>query len=141
VREYAELEAFLKNAPTYLMTMTMTMTMTMPDIDKCFTNKLKGIFLEYYRRGEGFPDFKLSTKGFNMAPQTLRRKLKTENTNYKEIKDAIRRDLAIGKLMHENLPVADIAVQLGFLEPASFARAFKQWTGLSPAKYRSSLQL
>ncbi len=132
VRNHAELKAFLKKAPADLM--------VMPSIDKSLSTKLKGILLEHYRRGEGFPDFSHIATALNMGPQTLRRKLKLENASYNEIKDAIRRDLAIDKLVHENMPVADIGLQLGFVEPASFTRAFKQWTGVSPAKYRSSLK-
>ncbi|MEC8428056.1 MAG: AraC family transcriptional regulator, partial [Pseudomonadota bacterium] len=54
------------------------------------------------------------------------------------IKDSLRRDIAIDKLVNENLSIAEIGQILGFVEPASFTRAFKQWTGVSPAEYRAA---
>lgn len=68
--------------------------------------------------------------------RSLRRHLLEEGTSYQLLLDELRRDLAIEKLYVQHLPVADVAEQLGFAEPRSFSRAFKQWTGASPRRYQ-----
>ncbi|MBH2031514.1 MAG: AraC family transcriptional regulator [Pseudomonadales bacterium] len=85
---------------------------------------------------QGFPDFTIVASAFNMAPQTLRRKLALEGTPYQAIKDNIRRDFAIFHLTQRYLPINEIALKVGFTEPGAFIRAFKSWTGVTPGDYR-----
>ncbi len=41
------------------------------------------------------------------------------------------------KLLHDkNKSISDIAMECGFTDPAGFARTFKEFTGVSPTKYR-----
>jgi AraC-like DNA-binding protein len=77
---------------------------------------------------------KLST-----TTQTLRRHLRDEGTGFAQLRDDIRCDLAIDKLHFQRLSVNETAAQLGFSEPRSFSRAFKQWTGVSPSAYQAAL--
>ncbi|BFM04980.1 AraC family transcriptional regulator [Halioxenophilus aromaticivorans] len=72
-----------------------------------------------------------------MTSRTLRRKLTEEGTSFQLLKDEMRRDTAIHYLSQPNQPISQIATLLGFSEPAAFARAFKQWTGVPPSVYRS----
>lgn len=72
----------------------------------------------------------------HMTARTLRRKLIDEDTSFQALKDDVRRDAAIHYLNQPSLPISQISRQLGFSEPAAFTRAFKQWTGVSPAGYR-----
>ncbi|GAA5317552.1 MAG: AraC family transcriptional regulator [Candidatus Pelagadaptatus aseana] len=125
---YEELKEFLKHAPADLL--------VTPGTDNTFTTRIKGMVLTQQRAGLGLPDFISVARELCVSPQTLRRKLQAENTSYQNIKDGLRRDIAIDKLVNENLSVAEIGQLLGFVEPASFTRAFKQWTGISPAEYR-----
>lgn len=108
-----------------------------PGSDNTFTTRIKGMVLAQQRAGLGLPDFISVAAELCVSPQTLRRKLQAENTSYQNIKDSLRRDIAIDKLVNEHLSVAEIGQLLGFVEPASFTRAFKQWTGVSPAEYRT----
>lgn len=89
--------------------------------------------------GNNFPDFSMICEKLNMTPQTLRRRLKEENTSYQEIKDSIRKDAAQFYLAKEELSVDEIALMMGFSEASSFHRAFKKWTGKTPAGYRRDL--
>lgn len=83
-----------------------------------------------------FPDFGEICDKLNMTPQTLRRRLKEEQTSYQAIKDDIRRDAAVFYLSKPELSIDEIALMMGFSEASSFHRAFKKWTGLTPAGYR-----
>lgn len=73
-----------------------------------------------------------------MTPQTLRRRLRDEGHGFQALKDALRRDTAIACLARPELALIDIAQQLGFSEASTFARAFKQWTGVAPGEYRQT---
>ncbi len=125
-----ELRVFLEHAPADLM--------VTPGTDNSYATRIKGIALRQQREGRGFPDFVTVASELCVSPQTLRRKLQAEDTSYQTLKDDLRRDIAIDKLVNEKLSVAEIGQLLGFVEPASFTRAFKQWTGVSPAQYRSN---
>jgi AraC-like DNA-binding protein len=133
IRDWSEVREFLKHAPADLM--------LKPGNDDRFATRIKALLLEQHRTGNGLPDVSQAAESLNMTPSTLRRKLQAENTRYLHIKNTIRRDLAIDKLVSGDLPVNDIGLQLGFVEVSSFARAFRQWTGFSPAEYRLKVKL
>jgi len=73
-----------------------------------------------------------------MTPQTLRRRLRDEGHGYQELKDALRRDVAIELLAQPELTLIDIANRVGFSEASTFHRAFKKWCGVAPGEYRST---
>lgn len=83
-----------------------------------------------------WPSFAALAAELDMAASTLHRRLELEGTTFRQIKDALRRDLAIDRLAHSAASVAQIAGELGFAEPSAFHRAFKLWTGLRPGDYR-----
>lgn len=85
-----------------------------------------------------WPTFEELAARFHMAVSTVRRQLLAEGQSYTQIKDALRRDLAIEYLSHSREPVSDIAQKLGFAEASAFHRAFQKWTGESPGAYRQS---
>ncbi len=72
-------------------------------------------------------------------PQTLRRRLSTEGTTFKEIKSQVRRDTALHFLGKQGLSIEEIAHRAGFSESSAFIRAFKGWTGVTPYTYRKGL--
>jgi AraC-like DNA-binding protein len=83
------------------------------------------------------PDFESVAFQLNTSSQTLRRRLKDEDTSFQAIKDQVRRDLAIYYLSDNSLSINEIALKVGFTEPSTFHRAFKKWTGITPGDYRS----
>ena len=74
-------------------------------------------------------------------PQTLRRKLKSENTNYQLIKTQVRRDIAVHQLGKAENSIALVAEKSGYAEPSAFIRAFKTWTGFTPLQFRKGLKI
>ncbi|WP_396587609.1 AraC family transcriptional regulator [Bermanella sp. R86510] len=83
------------------------------------------------------PDFESVAYKLNTSSQTLRRRLKEENTSFQAIKDQVRRDIAIYYLGDPQHSINDIALKVGFTEPSTFHRAFKKWTGVTPGDYRT----
>jgi AraC-like DNA-binding protein len=79
---------------------------------------------------------KIATR-LNMTSRTLRRKLTSEGSRFQQLKDNARRDQAINLFENASLTIAEIGQRVGFTEPATFTRAFKQWTGVSPSTYRN----
>ena len=85
--------------------------------------------------GEDWPTLAGLAAEFRMTPSTLRRHLEREGSSYRDIKDRLRRDAAIGHLTQGRLSVGEVGLLLGFREPSAFHRAFKKWTGVRPGEY------
>jgi AraC-like DNA-binding protein len=88
----------------------------------------------------GMPSFTAVAESLHMSESSLRRRLQKENTSYQALKDEIRCEVAIDKLLNEKAKVADLAEYLGFTEPSSFVRSFKSWTGQTPKSYRERIE-
>ena len=71
----------------------------------------------------------------NRSLSTLQRQLAAENTNYKEIREHTRRDLAEQYVREGHYSLSQIAYLLGFSDQSNFSRAFRRWTGHSPGTY------
>ncbi|MES2424990.1 MAG: AraC family transcriptional regulator [Pseudomonadota bacterium] len=72
----------------------------------------------------------------NVSTRTLHRQLHEEGASLQALKDEVRQSRAMELLGRSSRPVKQIAMAVGFGNEKSFARAFRQWTGESPADYR-----
>jgi AraC-like DNA-binding protein len=88
---------------------------------------------------ETMPELNEVATALDIHPQTLRRRLSSEGTNFKEIKNQLRRDTALHFLGKQGLSIEEIAYRAGFSESSAFIRAFKGWTGVTPYTYRKGL--
>ena len=68
--------------------------------------------------------------------RTLQRRLATEGTTYAAVVERARRTLAERHLAERGLSVAEVAFLLDDSEPSVFHRAFRRWTGQTPAEFR-----
>ncbi len=127
VRTQRDLSYFLKNSPADLI--------TLPGEAQSYRASIRALLLHQDADVLTCPPFERLAEHFNVSAQTLRRRLKREGSSYPRIKDEIRRDLAIEKLLSQKLSVTDVARMLGFSESRSFTRAFKHWTGQTPTAY------
>ncbi|MFV3131832.1 AraC family transcriptional regulator [Niveispirillum sp. KHB5.9] len=119
---------------------------------QAFLNQAPESFLVKYRNPDGYsrrvanllrrrppadwPVADAAAAALRCSPATLRRMLRQEGTSFQAIKDRLRLELARDALARPDLSIADITALLGFAEPAAFNRAFRQWTGTTPARYR-----
>ena len=76
----------------------------------------------------------------HMSPRSLQRRLTSEGTSFAKVLFELRRDLAQRYLRDERIAIGEVGFLLGFLDVAAFQRAFKRWTGSTPAQYRRSAQ-
>ncbi|MFT3922048.1 MAG: AraC family transcriptional regulator [Myxococcales bacterium] len=72
-----------------------------------------------------------------MSPRSLRRRLSDEGHSLSALVDEVRREVALTELGNPEMPIKRIADRVGFSEVSAFHRAFKRWTGLTPARYRA----
>ncbi|PXC00870.1 helix-turn-helix transcriptional regulator, partial [Pseudomonas aeruginosa] len=119
------LKQFLQHSPADLL--------ARPDGGDSLTSQIRRLLGRDCRR---WPDLDQVARQLHMSSQTLRRHLREEGGSFQQLKDHLRRDLAIYHLGRDELSIQDIAEQLGFSEPSAFHRAFKKWTGLTPGAYR-----
>lgn len=71
-----------------------------------------------------------------LSPKQLRSRLAREGASFSEILARQRMSHAETCLSETALPLDAIATMLGYSESTSFGRAFRRWSGLSPAEYR-----
>jgi AraC-like DNA-binding protein len=76
-----------------------------------------------------------------MSPRTLMRQLKEEGASLQALKDEVRQARAQDLLLRTSRPIKQVAEASGFQNEKSFMRAFKGWTGQSPAEFRQNLEL
>ena len=130
IRTQRELASFLRDSPSGLM--------TLPEDAASYRSRIRRRILEPAVDALELPTFEVLAQEFGLSAQTLRRRLRAEGSSYPRIKDELRLDLAIEKLVLSHLSVAEIASQLGFSEARAFTRAFRHWTGQTPSEYRRS---
>jgi AraC-like DNA-binding protein len=85
----------------------------------------------------GQPETADIAQRLGVSQRTLARRLASEDVTFFEVLDAFRADLARRYLTEPGLSVSEIAWLLGYRETSAFSRAFKRWTGKSPAQART----
>ena len=74
----------------------------------------------------------------HMSSRTLHRQLKDEGASLQQLKDEVRSERAKDLLYRTGKPLKQVAAACGFRNEKSFLRAFRQWTGVTPAEFRSA---
>lgn len=72
----------------------------------------------------------------HLSERSLQRRLDDEGTRFADLVDEVRRELALRYIADDRLALGEVAYLLGFAEPSPFHRAFKRWTGTTPAAAR-----
>lgn len=87
----------------------------------------------------GTPSENGIAKAVSLSARSLQRRLAEQRTSFSDLLANVRRELAERYVLDHGLPVTEISYLLGFSDLSSFSRAFKRWTGRSPAEARRSL--
>ena len=74
----------------------------------------------------------------HVSARTLHRQLKEEGASLQQLKDEVRLERARDLLYRTDKPLKQVAAAVGFRNEKSFGRAFRAWTGVAPAQFRSS---
>ena len=83
------------------------------------------------------PDMRAIARQLAFSERTLQRRLADEGTRFQDVLTQARRELAREYLANRQLEMADVAFLLGFDDQNSFFRAFRQWEGETPSRWRA----
>jgi AraC-like DNA-binding protein len=73
---------------------------------------------------------------FSMHSRTLNRRLNAFGTSFQQLVDACSLEIAQQMLESSAMEVRQIALALGYADPSAFTRAFRRWSGTTPAQWR-----
>ncbi len=83
-----------------------------------------------------FPPITAVAKQLGMSTRTLKRRLADHDTTFSALRDEQRLQRALLLLDNRELSIGEVAMGLGYSELSNFTRAFRKWTGMTPAAYR-----
>jgi AraC-like DNA-binding protein len=73
-----------------------------------------------------------------MSTRTVQRRLEESGTSYQEVVDDVRAAMARTLLRDRSRSIIDVAFELGYADLKGFYRAFRRWTGTTPAEFRAT---
>lgn len=73
-----------------------------------------------------------------MSTRTVQRRLEEAGTSYQDLVDDVRAAMACTLLRDRARSIIDVAFELGYADLKGFYRAFRRWTGTTPAEFRAS---
>ena len=87
----------------------------------------------------GDPKIEHIAQKLHLPAWTLRRKLAAQGTQFRQLINQTRYDLASNYIRDTDLTFGEISWLLGFSSPEAFQRAFKRWTQQTPGEFRSAV--
>ena len=100
-----------------------------------FLSSVKSIIRTQIGFGALSRDSVCRTLGLNA--RTFAHRLETNGVTYSGLAEEAKFEAA-QSLLRKDKPIAEIAAALGFAEPSAFTRAFKAWSGATPARWRAA---
>jgi AraC-like DNA-binding protein len=67
----------------------------------------------------------------------VQRRLEQHGTSYQDLVDDVRATMARTLLKDRTRSIIDVAFELGYADLKGFYRAFRRWTGATPAEWRA----
>jgi AraC-like DNA-binding protein len=86
------------------------------------------------------PEITDVAKELGMSCRTLQRRITEESTSFRQLVGDARRELARQYLLQPSLQLTEAACLLGYEDPNSFFRAFREWEGTTPGEWRTLQQ-
>ena len=73
-----------------------------------------------------------------LSKRTLSRRLVEQGTTFRHELNRVQERVAKSYLRNGRIPLAEIALLVGYEDQSSFTRAFKQWTGVTPGHWQEN---
>ncbi len=96
-----------------------------------YSDRLKSRLRETLPR---LPDMAEVARALDLSERSLRRRLSDEGTTFSQVLEQSQAELAHELLDRPGVSVKEVAFELGFDTVSGFYRAFRRWTGRSPAR-------
>lgn len=84
----------------------------------------------------GSPSLAAAADAAGVSVRTLQRRLNDAGLTYSRLLEEARHQAALHLLGDRTVKIVDVALELGYSDPANFTRAFRRWTGTSPRSAR-----
>jgi AraC-like DNA-binding protein len=101
--------------------------------EKSVTNRIRQFLIT---RWPELPSMESIARNLGYDVRTLRRHLLDEGSSFRDVKDSVRKNIALEYLQQTQMSIDEIALAVGFSDSATFRRAFRRWTGNYPRFYR-----
>lgn len=108
--------------------------LTTLEAESPLAERVRSQLLESLPSGEASVD--VIARRLGLSARTLQRRLTREGASFKGIVRDTREELARHYVTNTQLAYAEISFLIGFEEPSSFFRAFREWTGETPESVR-----
>lgn len=93
------------------------------------------IYEELMLEKDSLPTLEQIAKKLHLSSRTVRRRLESENICYRELVDRACFEKAVEWLRKDEMPITQVAYQLGYNDCANFTRAFKRISGKTPSEF------
>ncbi|WP_233253710.1 AraC family transcriptional regulator [Limnohabitans sp. 2KL-1] len=104
------------------------------DAQACMRERVRSVLLEMLPAGSSTID--AVAQRLALSKRSLQRHLADESVGFQDVLSGVRQELARHYLSRTDISAGEISWLLGFQESNSFIRAFRSWTGTTPAAYR-----
>jgi AraC-like DNA-binding protein len=84
----------------------------------------------------GQPSLSDVAKQLGMSDRTLQRRITEEGSTFRDLLSDARRDLGCHLLTDPTTDIDEVACLLGYQDTTSFYRAFREWEGMPPNRWR-----
>ncbi|MEL7300783.1 MAG: AraC family transcriptional regulator [Pseudomonadota bacterium] len=88
---------------------------------------------------EGLPKMADIARRMGLSARSFHRRLAEQGLSFQTLTEQTRAEIALSMLRQDRFALAEIAFLTGYSEQSAFNRAFKRWTGMTPAAYRKAL--
>jgi AraC-like DNA-binding protein len=106
---------------------------TMPK-EKKWSNKVLSLISDMILKGD-IPNIESISRKLAVSKRSLQEKLKVEETSFRNLRETIRKQMAIDNLAKQDVSICEVAFMLGYSDQSAFNHAFKRWTGQTPKAY------
>lgn len=91
------------------------------------------LFMQFKGR---IPTIEEAATTLNTSARNLQRKLLQENTSFRDIAGAVRKEIALQLMQNPAIKISEVSDILGYSDLAAFRKAFKSWTNATPRAMR-----
>jgi AraC-like DNA-binding protein len=99
--------------------------------------RVRALINERLSQGQGQCDMESIAAALSISKRTLQRGLEKDGTQFKDVLNDVRRQLADFYLRHSHFNMKHVTYLLGFHDHSSFHKACTRWFGMTPGQYRT----